>query len=104
LLPVLPLFDFRLGLERLVVLPNLFQLLFLGAGASALYFLAWNFAVQLLGPVKTNVYIYIVPIVTIIASVLVLHETITLVSGIGMGLIMLGMVLSEREKAAIVSS
>ncbi len=100
LLPTLPFFDFHLGLERLAILPNLFNLIFLGVVASAICFFTWNYAVHLLGPVKTSVYIYIVPIITITASVLVLHETVTLVAGIGMTLILIGMVLSEREKAS----
>jgi drug/metabolite transporter (DMT)-like permease len=87
-------------LARLVVLPNLFNLIFLGVVASAICFFTWNYAVHLLGPVRTSVYIYIVPIIAIIASVLVLHETVTLVAGIGMTLILIGMVLSEREKAS----
>ncbi len=99
MLPVLPLFEFRLGLERLVVLPNLFNLLFLGVGASALCYVTWNYAVHLLGPVKTSVYIYMIPVVTIVASVLVLHETFTLAAGVGMALILTGMALSEWEKA-----
>jgi drug/metabolite transporter (DMT)-like permease len=69
-------------------------------GASALCFVTWNYAVHLLGPVKTSVYIYLVPLITIAASALVLHETITLVAGIGMALILVGMALSEREKAS----
>jgi drug/metabolite transporter (DMT)-like permease len=99
MLPVLPLFQFRLGLERLTVLPYLLNLLFLGVVASALCYVSWNYAVHVLGPVKTSVYIYMIPIITIIVSALVLHETITLVSGIGMALILTGMALSEREKA-----
>lgn len=98
MLPVLPLSGFRLGVERLAVLPNLLNLLFLGVGASALCFFTWNYAVHLLGPVKTSVYIYVIPVVTILVSALVLHEPITLVSGIGMALILAGMALSEREK------
>lgn len=97
LLPVLPLFEFHLGLERLAVLPNLLNLFFLGVAASALCFVTWNYAVRLLGPVKTSVYIYLVPVVTIIASVLVLHESITPVAATGMALILTGMALSERE-------
>jgi drug/metabolite transporter (DMT)-like permease len=98
LIPTLPFFGFHLGLRRLAVLPNLFNLIFLGVVASAMCFFTWNYAVHLLGPVKTSVYIYIIPIITIVSSVLVLHETITLVAGIGMALILIGMVLSEREK------
>lgn len=97
-LPVLPFFEFRLGLERLAVMPSLLNLLFLGVGASALCFVTWNYAVGVLGPVKTSVYIYMVPLVTIVASALLLSESITLVSGIGIALILAGMVISEREK------
>ena len=100
LLPILPFVDFQLGLARLASLPSLFNLIFLGVVASAMCFFTWNFAVDLLGPVKTSVYIYIVPIVTGIASVLILDEKITPVAGIGIGLILIGMVLSEREKAS----
>jgi drug/metabolite transporter (DMT)-like permease len=87
-----------LGLERLTVLPNLLNLLFLGLIASALCYVTWNFAINMLGPVKTSVYIYMIPVITIVASALVLHETITLVSGAGTALILIGMALSERNK------
>jgi drug/metabolite transporter (DMT)-like permease len=98
LLPVLPLFGFRLGLERLASPANLLNLLFLGVIASALCYVTWNYAVHVLGPVKTSVYIYMIPVITIAASALVLHESITLVSGIGMALILAGMMLSEYER------
>ncbi len=95
MLPALPMFGFRFGLERLTVLPNILNLLFLGVGGSALCFFTWNFAVHHLGPVKTSVYLYLVPMVTIVASALVLHERITLLAGIGIALILSGMALSE---------
>ena len=98
LLPVLPLFDFQLRLERLAVLPNLLNLLFLGVGASALCFATWNFAVSVLGPVKTSVYIYMTPAITIAASALLLHEKNTSVAAVGVVLILGGMYLSERQR------
>lgn len=96
LLPLLPFFGFRFGVERLARLPNLLNLFFLGVIASALCFGSWNFAVRVLGPVRTSLYIYMIPVITTIASVVVLHEPITLASGIGIVLILAGMVLSER--------
>ncbi len=99
-MPVLPLFDFNPGVERLRVLPNLLHLLFLGAVASALCYITWNVSVHHLGSIKTSVYIYLIPIITIVVSLLVLHEPITLVAGIGMALILTGMVLSERERVS----
>lgn len=99
LLPLLPLFDFRLGLERLALLPNVLHILFLGLGASALCFVTWNYAVGVLGAVKTSVYIYMTPVVTIAASVLVLDERVTWVALAGVVLILAGLFVSERRPA-----
>ncbi len=76
---------------------NLANLLFLALAASALSFLTWNFAVGVLGSVKTATYIYFSPIITVIASVIVLREPITWVSLSGTALIILGLVISERK-------
>lgn len=46
--------------------------LYLGIGASALCFLAWNKASALIGPVATNVYLYLMPVITVAASALIL--------------------------------
>ena len=53
-------------------------MLYLGIGASAICFLTWNFATKYLGVVKTTVYIYACPVVTVITAYLVLNEPITL--------------------------
>ncbi|NCB73579.1 MAG: DMT family transporter [Clostridia bacterium] len=99
--PLLFFTDFRLGLERFADLNNLLNMLFLGLAASALCFLTWNYAVKILGAVKTSVYIYLVPIVTIISSVLFLHEKITLLSAIGMLLALFGLLISELKSFRI---
>jgi Permeases of the drug/metabolite transporter (DMT) superfamily len=97
LLPALPFFEFHWDASRFTYLPNLFHLLFLGLGASALCFVTWNYAVGVLGPVKTSVYIYFNPIVTVTASALILHERITPIALIGVFLILTGLYLSERK-------
>ncbi|MEO2202605.1 DMT family transporter [Paenibacillus pabuli] len=97
MLPALFLFDFRFNLERLADLTNLSNLLFLGVGASALCFVTWNRAVSLLGAVKTSVYIYLVPVITLLASALLLHEPITWITMLGAVLTLLGSTLSERK-------
>ena len=98
LLPVLPFFNIRLDWEQFLSIPNMLNLIFLGVVASAVCFATWNYAVQVLGPVTTSIYIYLGPVITIITSALVLQESITHVAGIGMALILAGMVLSERGK------
>lgn len=99
LLPMLPFFEFETGLGRLAVLPNLLNLAFLGVGASAACFVTWNGAVRLLGPVKTSAYIYLIPVITSAASIFLLDEVITWMMVAGMALILVGMVLSEYERA-----
>ncbi len=54
MLPALLFMDFRWGFERLADPVNLFNLLFLGVGASAMCFVTWNMAVKLLGAIKTS--------------------------------------------------
>jgi drug/metabolite transporter (DMT)-like permease len=101
LLPLLPLFDFHLGLERLADLSNLLHTLFLGLGASALCFVTWNYAVSVLGPVRTSVYIYMTPVITVVASALLLGERITPVAVTGVALILAGLVVSERQRSQV---
>src|SRR5699024_8592084 len=71
MIPALFLFDFKLDLGRFTNMTNLLNILFLGLGASALCFVTWNFAVRLLGALQTSIYIYLVPIITVTASVLI---------------------------------
>ncbi|WP_244834571.1 DMT family transporter [Clostridium sp. BJN0001] len=96
IIPALFLFDFRFELTRFTNPVYLFNIIFLGLGASAICFVSWNFAVKILGVVKTSVYIYIVPVITVIASILILHEKITVLSFIGTSLALTGLFLSQN--------
>ena len=80
---------------------SLLNLLYLGMGASALCFVTWNYAVKVLGAVQTSVYIYLVPVITIITSFLFLKEPVTWMSAAGTALTIAGLVVSEwRVKGA----
>ena len=72
--------------------------LFLGLCASALGFLLWNLSTKWIGAVKTSVYIYLSPVVTVMLSVFVLHEKMTAASVAGALLIFVGLVISQRKK------
>ncbi len=100
MLPALFIMGFQVNIRELTAPINLFNILFLGLGASALCFATWNYAVKLLGTVKTTVYIYLVPVITAVTSVLVLHEIITKESAIGIVLTILGLLLSESKSFA----
>ncbi|MNB75231.1 putative inner membrane transporter yiJE [compost metagenome] len=100
MIPALFLFEFEPNLDQLMQPVNLFNILFLGLGASALCFVTWNSAVKLLGAVKTSVYIYMVPVITVVTSVLVLHETNTRTSVFGIVLTLAGLFISEIKTSA----
>ena len=74
--------------------------LFLGIGASAAGFVFWNLATKWIGAVRTSVYIYVSPVVTVTLSVLILHEKITMLSVIGSLFIFAGLILSQKRKGA----
>lgn len=97
MIPALFLFDFQPELSRFTNPVCLFNLLYLGLGASALCFVTWNFAVKQLGAVKTSVYIYMVPVITVVTSSLILHESITLLAILGTTLTLAGLFLSESK-------
>lgn len=97
MIPTLFFFDFRLDLSQFANMTYLFNILYLGLGASALCFVTWNFAVKKLGAVKTSVYIYMVPVITVVTSVLILNEQLTLLAAIGTILTLIGLFLSEYK-------
>lgn len=75
----------------------LMQLVYLGAGASALCFVSWNYAVKVLGAVRTGVYIYTVPVITVMTSAAVLKERLTVMTAAGTLLTLAGSVISEMK-------
>ena len=95
--PMLFIMDFRFDPARFASPVIVGNLLFLGLGASALCFVTWNLAVKLIGAVKTSVYIYLTPVVTVVSSMLILHEPLTPALITGAALTLLGLWLSETK-------
>ena len=92
-------FDFEIGFSRFGNMTHLLNIIYLGLGASAMCFVTWNYAVKVLGAVRTSIYIYMVPVVTIVTSVLILDEPVTWLSAAGTALAILGLVISEYKRA-----
>ena len=95
MVPALAFFGYSPDLGALALPTTLPNLLYLGLGASALCFVTWNRAVGLLGAVKTSVYIYLVPLITVLFSALILREPVTALELAGMALTLVGLALSE---------
>lgn len=75
---------------------NILNLLFLGVAASALCFVLWSVAVRRLGAMKTSIFIYLVPVITVMASVLFLGEKLTLLTAAGAFMTLAGLFVSSR--------
>ena len=97
MLPFLFVFDFNLNVQKIAKPEYVLNFIYLSLGASALCFVTWNYAVGVLGAVKTNVYIYIVPVITVVTSVIVLKEKIIWTAAVGIGLTLIGLFLSESK-------
>ena len=85
------------GTQRdVLTIENIGNLIFLGVAASALCFVLWNIAVRELGAVKTSVFIHLVPVITVLASVIFLNEELTLMTALGTVFTLLGLFISSR--------
>lgn len=95
MLPIIFFKGLNINPEALTRPANIANLLFLGLWASAICFATWTFSLKCLGAVKTSAYIYLVPVVTVFAAAIVLHEPITWLSAGGALLTIAGLVLAE---------
>lgn len=100
MIPALFIFDTNTEWTRFAQVDNILNLLFLGLGASALCFVTWGYAVKVIGAIKTSVYIYLVPVITIVTAVIILHERITWMALLGTALTIAGLFLSESKQKA----
>ncbi len=82
------------ALLRLDVFPNL---LFLGAIASAICFSTWNRSVDLLGATTTSLYLFAMPLITLVAELIYTKGLPGIFSLLGMGITLLGLGLSELQ-------
>lgn len=73
------------------------NLCYMGIAASGLAYVLWNYSAQKIGVVQTNIYLYLLPLVTITISAFVLDEKITVGIAIGAVLTVVGLILSEKE-------
>ncbi len=95
MIPVVAKMGFRPPVTAFKRPEVLLMLAFLSFLASAACFVTWNTAVKRLGAVKTSVYIYLSPVITIVCATLVLHERMQASMFIGTALVFFGLVISE---------
>ncbi|MEI0567180.1 DMT family transporter [Brachyspira pulli] len=95
MIPSFFFFDFNPNWAALKNPIVLFNMLFVAIFASVICFIIWNKATDLIGVLKTNVYVYLTPIITIIISIIVLKERMTFIAFIGITLTLIGVIVSE---------
>ena len=95
MIPAMIKMNFTWNLSRFKDPLHLGNILYLGLLASAACFVTWNYALKILGAIKTSVYIYLAPVVTIIFSVIILKEKITPLAALGSILAVLGLFISN---------
>lgn len=72
--------------------------IFLAVFCSLGAYLVWNEAMKILGPVVSSNYLYLQPLVTLVAAYFILHEKVTLLGYIGCVLIIGGLLISDKLK------
>ncbi len=80
---------------------SLARLAYLVLLGNAMCFILWNSAVAAIGVLKTNLYIYMIPLITLVVSAIALDEKISPMGLVGSALIISGMVfasLNENRK------
>ncbi|TLD84579.1 DMT family transporter [Helicobacter sp. MIT 11-5569] len=97
MLPSFLFLEFSPNLALLLEPKIALNLLFLSLFASGLCFLLWNRATLLIGAVKTNVYVYLTPLITIITSLFVLDEKLSYIALFGAFLTLCGVILAESK-------
>ena len=97
ILPVFLLHPLQPDLDILLQPIVLSNLLFLAVLASLICYVLWNVVLKQLGTVRASSYIYLNPLVTMVASVIILHEQITWITLLGAGCIIFGVYQAEKK-------
>ena len=72
------------------------NLLFVSLGSSALCYLIWGRATELIGAVTASVYLYLLPVVSVIGAAVILGEPVDAVTFAAIAVILIGLVFSQK--------
>ena len=97
ILPAFLLHPLQPDLDILLKPIVLSNLLFLAVLASLICYVLWNVVLKQLGTVRASNYIYLNPLVTMVASMMILQEQITWITLLGAGCIIFGVYQAEKK-------
>jgi len=73
-------------------------ILYLGIIASSFAFIFWNKAIEYIGTFKTNLFIYLVPVITMVFSAIIFDDPVTPIKVVGAIFILLGLYIVQSKK------
>lgn len=94
LIPVILTFDVK---KSDFSVNNIGGLVFLGIFASAICFFTWNLSVEKLGPVTTSKYLFVMPIITLVAQIVTGMSELSIIAVNGMCLVLAGLIFSQPD-------
>ncbi|MBT2680394.1 DMT family transporter [Bacillus sp. ISL-35] len=80
------------------------HLLFLGIFVSGIGYWYWGKALEVLDASRVSIFIYLEPLVTLMAAIILLHEKFILISAVGGLIIMIGVAIVNGGLARLVAS
>lgn len=98
MIPVLFFSPVHLNLKALLTPTILLNLSFLTLFASCAAYVIWSKVIWALGATRANNFIYFIPLLTLIASSIILHERLTIFALSGAALIFAGVYITSWEK------
>ena len=97
-LPLFLIFDLKDVVHTSPNSNTIFSLFMLGLLASSIAFIFFTYAIKNLGIIKTNLYTNLVPVFAFLFAFIALGEDITWFKMVGLIIVLLGIILSERNK------
>lgn len=98
-IPVFFIFDGMQFFQRSFTSNSLYALTMLTIFASVIAFLAFTRSVRSIGIIRTNVFINLIPVFTAIGAYFILGDPITLKIALGIGIVVVGLFVSQRSKS-----
>ena len=73
------------------------NMLFLALVCSMAAFFLWNVVIKKIGTIKASNYLYLDPVVSIVAGVILIQEPVSLVAMVGCALVLIGVIMVEKS-------
>ena len=97
MLPGLYLLKVKIHFEYLFNKDVSFSIFYLALVASSICFIMWSRSINIIGIIKTTNFIYLIPLVAMVSSVLILDEKITPLMVTGGLLILSGVLINDKK-------